>query len=413
MNTQIYKITKYINKHNSYRAKCLNLIASENLASPYTRFALNSDLVNRYTVGQPNNRWYAGCDYFDKIEKSAIAIAQKLFQAKYVNIQPTSGIIANMIAYYTLLEPNDLVMSLSVKNSGHYSHAKTGVLSLFQARVVSLPFDQKNFSIDLERAEKLILKKKPKVIILGTSEFLFPAPISSLRKICDKTGTKIIYDASHVAGLIAAGEFQQPLIEGTDILTTSTNKTLSSPNHGLIATNYPSLYQKRIEQAIVPMFTSNNHPHHIASLAITLSEFDEFGKDYAKQVIKNAQALAKALYENGVQVLCHQKNFTQSHIVLFDAKNSGKEIMRLLQKVNIIVNPFQLPWNTKVNQTGIRIGTNEVTRLGMKEKELKIIAKFISDALYTRKSLKKIRKEVIEFRKQYQSIYYCFNSNVK
>ena len=152
MKNNINKLIKQINRHNSYRNNCINLIASENLMSPMTRLSLSSDLGNRYTVGQPNNRWYAGCHYYDKIEKNAINLTQKLFHAKYVNLQPISGMVANLVSYHTLLKPYDLIMSLKVKHSGHYSHVNTGMLSLFNVKVASLPFDYKEYAIDFLRS---------------------------------------------------------------------------------------------------------------------------------------------------------------------------------------------------------------------------------------------------------------------
>lgn len=403
-------IWKYINQHSRYRSECLNLIASENLMSPGAQAALATDLGNRYTVGQVNKRWYPGCAYYDQIEKMALSSAKKLFHAQYVNLQPTSGMVANMVAYYALLKPHDLIFSLQVKHSGHYSHGNTGILSLFDVRIEPIPFDEKNYSIDLEKTVKLIRRKRPNAIIVGTSEFLFPTPLRELRKVCDETETKIIYDAAHVSGLIAGQTFQNPLSEGADMLSMSTNKTLSAPSHGLVACNDKERFQSKVEHAIVPLFTSNHHPHHVAGLAITLSEFERYGHDYATQVIKNAQALAQELYNQGVYVLCPHKNFTQSHTVLFDAKCSGNETMRILEKANIIVNQFQLPWNNENNPTGIRIGTNEITRLGMKETEMRIIAKLIASVMLHKKKSETIRKEVIQIRHAYQTVHYCFNS---
>lgn len=406
----IHKLIRQINRHNTYRNSCLNLIASENLMSPMTRWSLSSDLGNRYTIGPVDHRGFAGSHYFDKIERKAVSLAQKLFHARYANVQPVSGMVANMVAFRTLLKPGDLAMSLLVKHTGHYSHVRNNLLSLFNVRVEPLPFDVYEFNIDILKAEKIIKKNKPKMIILGTSEFLFPAPIRKLRKICDEAGTKILYDASHVSGLLAGQTFQNPLVEGADFLSLSTNKTLAAPNHGIVACDKPELYQKKIEKAIAPMFTSNVHAHHIAGLAITLTEFEQFGHEYATQVIKNAQVLAQALYEKEISVLCPHKNFTLSHTVLFDVKRPGNEVMRLLEKVNIIANPFQLPWNKASAPTGIRIGTNELTRLGMKEEEMKVVAGFFSNTLHNRKPINEIRNSVIEFRKPFQKIHYSFEN---
>lgn len=409
MNTNINTILSSISEHTQYRNECVNLIASENLMSSLTLAALSTDLGNRYTVGRPNKRWYAGCKFYDRIEKEAISLAKKLFHAKYVNLQPVSGMVANMVAYHTLLKPNDLLMSLEIKHSGHYSHVKSGMLSLFNARVEPLPFDEKDYTIDLEKSIQVIRKRRPQVVLVGTSEFLFPVPLRELRKVCNETETKILYDAAHVSGLIAGQTFQDPLTEGADLLSMSTNKTLAAPDHGIVACN-DDFYKKKIEHAIVPLFISNHHAHHVAGLTITLAEFKEYGHDYASQVIKNAQVLAKELYNQGVVVLCPHKNFTQSHTVLLDTKYSGNKAMRLLEKANIITNPFQLPWNHEDDPTGIRIGTSEITRLGMREKEIKVIARFIASILLKRRNPEKIKSEVYDFRRSYRKINYCFNS---
>jgi len=402
------KILQNIAAHNQYRGECLNLIAAENVMSPASQRALSSDLNNRYTVGQPGNRWYAGSQYFDHIEQTAIDLAKKLFHAKYANVQALSGMMANLTAYFTLLKPGDLVMSLPVRNSGHYSHVQTGMLALFQARVDFLEFDEKNYTIDIERSISKIKKLKPKLVILGTSEFLFPAPVRELKKICDQVGCKILYDAAHVAGLIAGQSFQNPLQEGADFLSFSTNKTLGGPDQGIVACN-DSSYRKKIEYAIVPMFTSNQHAHHIAGVAITLAEFEQFGPQYSQQIIKNAKTLASSLYNEGVDVLCPHKNFTESHTVLCNVKNSGKSAMKNLEKANIITNYFQLPQNTANNPTGIRLGTNELTRLGMKEKEMKKVGQYLAAIILNKSSKEKIKKQVAELRHNFQKIHYCFH----
>lgn len=411
MNTDINTILESIKEHSQYRRECLNFIASENAMSPITRSVLSSDLANRYTVGSLNSRWYAGCRYYDTVEKTAINRAKKLLHAKYVNVQPVSGMVANLVAYYALLKPGDTIMTHQVKHSGHYSHVKSGMLSLFQVNVESIPFDEENYSLDIEKTIEKIQSIKPNVILLGTTEFLFPAPIKELRKVCDKTNTKILYDAAHVSGLIAGQTFQDPLPEGTDLLSMSTNKTLSAPDHGLVACNNPDLYQKQIEYALVPMFTSNHHAHHIAGLAVTLAEFDQFGHEYATQVIKNAKALARELYKRDVAVLCPQKDFTESHTVLLDAKTDANKAVKLLENAQIITNAFRLPWNKVNHPTGIRLGTSELTRFYMREPEMKIMARFIADTLFERQPVEKARQQVRDFRRNFQEISYCFSDN--
>ena len=378
--------------------------------SPITRSVLASDLGNRYTTGSVGNRWYAGCQYYDTIEDTAIKLAKKLLHAKYVNVQAISGMVANLTVYYALLKPGDTILTHQVKHSGHYSHVDSGMLSLFQVNAESIPFDETNYSLDLEKTKAKIRQIKPKVVLLGSTEFLFPAPIKELRSVCNQTGTKILYDAAHVSGLIVGQTFQDPLTEGADLLSMSTNKTLSAPDHGLVACNNPEFYQKQIEYAMVPMFTSNHHAHHVAGLAVTLAEFDQFGHEYATQVIKNAKALARELYKQDVAVLCPHKDFTESHTVLFDAKMNANNAVKLLESCQIITNSFQLPWNSESKPTGIRLGTNELTRLGTKEDEMKIMASFIASALLKRQPTEKIKKKVSSFRKSYQEVNYCFDT---
>lgn len=410
MRTSNYMIVlESIKKHTAYRQECLNCIASENMMSPMASQMLSSDLSNRYTVGRPHKRWFPGFEYYDKVEDIAEKLSRKLFHVNYANVQSPTGMSANMAAYAAVLKPSDLVLSLPVKHGGHYSHVAANMLSFFQARVEELPFNEREYSIDVQKAKKLIMEKKPRMIILGTSEFLFPAPVRELRELCSETNTKILYDASHVSGLVAGQAFQNPMEEGADILTLSTNKTLAAPSHGIVACNDVEAYQAKIEHAMVPLLTSNHHAHHIAALAVTLAEFEVLGHAYATQIIKNAKVLSRALYGEGVAVLCPEKDFTESHTMLVDSVCDAKEAVRLLAEANIMTNSFQLPWNDSDFESGIRIGTNELTRLNMKEKEMKIIAKLMADVLLKRRSPSSVRRDVIEMREQYQKIEYCFS----
>lgn len=408
LHTTNYKtILEQVKLHTAYRSECLNLIASENISSPAVASLLSSDLANRYSVGRPNARWFPGLQHLDQIEEIAERLSQKLFHVKYANVQSPTGMAANMVAYLAVLKPYDLVLSLSVKHSGHYSHVAENILSKFQVRVETLPFDEKAYTIHVDQAVEQIRRKRPRMIILGTSEFLFPAPIKELRTVCDETNTIILYDASHVSGLVAGQTFQNPMAEGADILTMSTNKTLAAPSHGIVACNDVEKYQADIGHAVIPLVTSNHHAHHVAALALTLAEFEMFGHDYATQIIKNAKALARALHAEGVSVLCAEKDFTESHTVLVDTLSSSKEAVHLLSEANIMTNSLQLPWNPENFESGIRIGTNELTRVNMKEEEMKQVAKLIADVLLKRNNPDKIRKEVMSMRESFQTAVYC------
>ncbi len=401
------KILQSIDKHNQYRRECINLIASENVMSPMTRKVLASDLGNRYSYGEAGKKLFAGNTYMDQIECIAVDLAKKAFSAEYVTVQPISGMVANLVAFNAVLKPNDIVMTLPLHHGSHFSHEKKGMLKLFQARIEYLPFNSDEYVIDINAAKDAITKLRPKLIIVGAMEFLFPVPLRELKEVCSKTGTYIMYDAAHVAGLIAGGTFQNPLQEGADILSMSTNKTLAGPDHGIVATSHASRFREAIWHGVNPMFLSNIHPHHIGGLAITLAELQMFGRDYATQVIKNAQALAKELYKHEIDVLCPQKGFTQSHTLLINTHDEAMKYVRLLEQANIMSNTFMNCTDT-IYESGLRFGTNEITRVGMKEQEMKIIAQFICNVLLKRRSVTKVRDEVREFRKPFQKVHYCF-----
>ncbi|MEI6532679.1 MAG: serine hydroxymethyltransferase [Candidatus Roizmanbacteria bacterium] len=402
----LQRILKYSHLHTNYRNLSLNLIASENLMSPMTQQMLSTDMGNRYSYGEAGNKVFAGTDFLDEIEQVAVCLTKELFSAEYANVQPISGMVANLVTYNAVLEKGDTVMSLPVRQGGHYSHDKNGILKLFGVNIEYLPFNNVEFCIDIEKAEQAILFHKPKAIIVGAMEFLFPVALKELKEICQKTGTFVIYDGAHVAGLIAGKSFQDPLKEGADILTFSTNKTLGGPDHGVVACADAEKFQEKIWKGI-PLFVSNNHPHHIAGLAVTLSESQEFGKEYASQVVQNAKTLAQAMFHNGVDVLCSHKGFTQSHTVLVHTHKNAMQVMRLLESAEIMSSTYMNADDTEY-ETGLRFGTNELTRLGMKEQEMKTIGKLIADVLFLRITVDEAKMMSNEIRRSFQSIQYCY-----
>lgn len=437
------EIIESLNKHESYRAKCLNMIASENAMSPATRTILSSDLGNRYSVG-PYERWFPGLEEYTKIEKKAIDLTKELLPgADYVTVQPVSGMNANQVAYRALINRGDLVFVVEEKHGGHYSHRKgedflgdngknskaISLLEEYGANVDYLPFDEEKYNIDSESSVEKILKDKPNLIIVGASEMLFPAPLKELRKAADQVGAVILYDAAHVFGLILGGEFQNPLVEGAHIVATSTNKTMGGPDHGLIAwtgeLQEKLKLDKLIGTSLVPFYTSNHHSHHVAGVAVTLAELKVFGKDYARQVIKNAKVLGAALNKYGVKVLGENMGFSESHEVLIDIEEASNnsnidEASRLgnqakldLAKANIIVSRCPIPSSLTVGHdgepnTGLRLGTNEMTRMGMDEMQMIQIAEYVADVLKHRKTPEEVKIEVEKFRLNYQTQRYCF-----
>src|SRR3989454_698625 len=233
-------------------------------------------------------------------------------------------------------------------------------------------------NVFVDGTAKVLRLVKPKVAAFGQSVFLFPTPLRELRDAFQEAGCHVWYDGAHVMGLIAGGQFQDPLHEGADVLTGSTHKTLPGPQHGiLLSDSEDDKFIKRLQRAVFPGVVSNHHLHAMAALGITLAEFLEFGRDYAAQIVRNAKALAQALHERGIKALAEKHGFTQSHAIALDvaALGGGAKVAGDLEKANIITNKNLLPWDTSsVKPSGIRLGTQELTRLGMREPEMDEVA---------------------------------------
>lgn len=245
--------------------------------------------------------------------------------------------------------------------------------------MLPVPFDEARYNIDTDRLDRLLALERPALLVVGWSEFLFPHPLHEIRALCDRHGTRLMYDMSHVAGLLAGGAFQPEAGELADIVTSSTGKSLHAPDHELCLFNAPSL-SAGIHEAVQPLLTSNTHPHELAALGVALAEMKQFGHAYAKQVIRNAQALAKALDVRGVSVLYADHGYTRSHTILVQCK-AADVAFQTLDQAGITVNPCALPWDPDNQMSGLRLGSQVVTRRGMKEQEMDRIAEAIARVL--------------------------------
>jgi glycine hydroxymethyltransferase len=418
------EVLRLLEEHHRWFSECIPLIASENVPSPAVREAIVSDFGNRYAEGWPGERVYAGCIYIDQVENVCIELAKTLFKAEFADVRPVSGVCANLSVYSAFTEPNDIMLSLAIPNGGHIS---TGRKELFGTaglvhglRVEYLPFDKNEMNIDVDEAKKEIedmVKRgeKPKLAMLGGSLLLFPQPVKELSDILHQHDVLVCYDAAHVAGLIAGGQFQDPLREGADVMTLSTHKTLFGPQGGAIVSFLK--FAKQIKKAVFPGTTSNHHLHHMAGKAIAFAEMLEFGSAYASQVVKNAKALAQALYNRGIQVLGAEKGFTRSHQVVLDVTKygDGGTLEKALEECNIIVNRQLIPGDVKAGRNymqpgGLRLGVAEVTRLGMKEGEMEEIAEFIKMVIVDKAEPKIVREKVRAFKMSYQKVHYAFES---
>jgi glycine hydroxymethyltransferase len=389
----------------------INLIASENVTSINVREALASDLSHRYAEGLPGKRLYEGCEFIDQVENITLNLSKKLFKAEHSNVQPVSGVVANMAAFFALAQHGDKMMALEVPVGGHISHAKVSAAGIRGLVVSPHPFDQQRMNIDPEAMKRIIIEKKPKIVLLGGSLFLFPHPVEDAREAADEVGAQVMYDGAHVLGLIGGGKFQDPLAEGADLLVGSTHKTLPGPQGGIILCT--DELKDVIDEAVFPGVVSNHHLHHLAALGIALAEMLEFGQDYADQIVRNAKALAQNLHELGFNVLCEDLGFTESHQVAMDVSNLGKaaKMAKILEANNIILNKNLLPWddvNQSDNPSGIRVGTQELTRRGLKESHMAEVANFIKKVVVDGKEVK---SEVVEFISPYNTVNYAFRGD--
>ena len=408
-------------KNNEFFSESLPMIASENVLSPLCREMLISDFHGRYAEGTPGNRYYEGCEFFDNVERKAIELAKKLFDSAYADVRPTAGTTANLAILKALIKPGETATVLDLANGAHISFGKWGAAAVRGINLVSYPFFDDVMNIDVDGAVKLIKKVKPTLALNGRSVFLFPSPIKELAEAAHDVGAYLVYDAAHVLGLIAGKQFQDPLREGADVMSGSTHKTLPGPQGGMIVSDHKGdtkedkRFLQKLNFGVFPGITSSYHLHHVAAKAIAYAEHLEFGEAYAKQIIANAQALAQALHEQGFTVFGESLGFTKSHQILLSiGPGKGKWASKLLEDAGIITNMNTIPGDTDaLNPSGLRLGTPELTRIGMKEKDMKDIATFYARTLIKEEDPKKIRKDIKVFRADFQELYYCFGKGFR
>ncbi len=384
----------------------IELIASENWVSKAVMAAMGSPLTNKYAEGYPGKRYYGGCDCVDVVENLAIERAKELFGCDYANVQPHSGAQANMAVQFAILNPGDTIMGMNLDHGGHLTHGSPVNLSGKYFNVIPYGVNDEGF-IDYDKMYALAMEHKPKMIIAGASAYARAIDFKKFRKAADDCGAVLMVDMAHIAGLVAAGLHESP-IGIADVVTTTTHKTLRGPRGGLILCNQDIQDKYNFNKAIFPGTQGGPLMHVIAGKAVCFKEAlsPEF-KEYQKQIIKNAQALANGLMKRDIKIV---SGGTDNHLMLVDLtpyELTGKSVEKLLDAAHITANKNTIPNDPQKPfvTSGIRLGTPAVTSRGMKEDDMDVIADCIATIIKEGEaSVEKVKAKVQELTKKYPLI---------
>lgn len=408
-------IVDQVEKHHAWFGDSLPLIASENLMSPLALEMYLSDFGHRYAEGMPGKRYYQGNVYVDEVEVRITEMLQRLFDCRFADPRPISGTVANLAVLFALAKPGDRMTTVALSDGAHISTARFGAVGVRGVKTETYPWDRENMNIDVDGAARLIREVEPRIALFGQSVFLFPTPLKELRDALAEVGCHVWYDAAHVLGLIAGGQFQDPLREGAEIISSSTHKTLPGPQHGVILGNpKDEETEKALRRSIFPGVVSNHHLHALAALGVALAEFEAFGEAYASQVVRNAQALGQALYERGMEVLCPHLRFTASHAIAVDVREhgGGADVALDLERANIITNKNLMPGDeSPVRPSGLRLGSQELTRIGMREHEMDEVAELIHRVAVEKEDPRTVAEDVTALRDGFKTVEYCFHQH--
>ncbi|MBV9256619.1 MAG: serine hydroxymethyltransferase [Ktedonobacteraceae bacterium] len=429
MTVDISDIEKILAEEETWRqTQAINLIASENTPSDAVRRVQNSDFMGRYAEGHPNengnvNRYYQGTRYIDQIERMAHDEIAELFQARQADVRPISGNAANTALALAYLRGGDTVIANSTDAGGHISHGAVGVFGRrIQNRGQSLkmggknainlhhlPLTEDHYHVDAQKTIELIDQLFPQLVIMGKSLFLFPEPVSEVAAYCKTKQIPLLYDGAHVLGLIAGGQFQDPLREGATWMTGSTHKTFPGPQRGVILGNLDAEDEKKYwpaaDRGVFPGSSSNHHLHTLPALLVATREMKQYGRAYAEQIVRNAQALGSSLDELGTPVEAREFGYTRSHMIAVNVAQwgGGVEVAKRLEANDIILNYNMLPGDSDPrNPSGLRIGVPEMTRFGMDERAMGELAQLLHDGIRG----KNVKAQVHTLRARYTEMKY-------
>jgi glycine hydroxymethyltransferase len=398
--------------------ECINLLAPEAPTSPGVRALLAAEIGTRAAEGHIGavNRWFAGTRHIDEVEALCVELLKRHFRCRYADHRMCASMIGNAVVYTALTAPGDIVMSAAQPVGGHSSNRPDGPAGAMGRQVVDIPVDPHELTVDIDLFRHAAPLVRPKLVALGLSMTLFPQPVAAMKEVIADWGGRLFFDAAHQLGLIGGGEFQDPLKEGADIVTGSAGKTFSGPQSGIILWDDPEITQA-VTTAVFPVWAATHQVNRVAALALATSEAIAYGAALQRQIVRNAQALARALDARGLPMLGAHKGYTTTHQAIADVRRHGRglKVAQLLERANIIVNKNLLPDDRKEDWDypgGLRMGTIEVTRYGMGEREMEAIAELIARVVLRGEDAAAVAAEATALRRAFPTLYYCFENGL-
>jgi glycine hydroxymethyltransferase len=396
--------------------RCINLLAPEAPTSPTVRRLLAAEIGTRAAEGHIGrvNRWFAGTQYIDEVESLCVELLKKAFRCNYADHRLMGSMLGNLTVYHALVKPGDRVMTASQPFGGHSSNRYDGPAGTRGLEIYDVPYDPDRLEVNLDQFAEEALRIRPKLVVMGMSMTLFPLPVREMAEIIAPWGGKFVFDGAHQAGLIAGGQFQDPLREGAVILTGSAGKTFSGPQSGMIMWNDPNLTAP-LTEAIFPVLVATHQVNRVAALAVAAAEMLEYGRVYMAQIVKNSKALGKALEQRGIPILAAERGYSETHQIIANVRQfgGGLDVAHKLAEANLITNKNLIPGDTPADwdrPSGLRIGTIEITRLGLMEDDMDTIAEFFKRVLIDGEDTDSVRQDVEAYRLPLQDFYYNFDN---
>jgi len=386
----------------------VNLNPATNVMNPRAEAMLSAGLGSRPSLGYPGDKYEMGLEAIEQIEVLAAELAAEVFDARYAEIRVPSGAIANLYAFMATCEPGDTIIAPPPSIGGHVTHHAGGSAGMYRLNTIPSPVDADRFTVDVDALRALAHEHRPKVITIGASINLYPHPVATLREIADEVGAVLLFDAAHVCGLIAGGAWPNPLEQGAHLMTMSTYKSLGGPPSGLVVTNEPEI-ARRIDAIAYPGLTANFDAGKAAALAVTMLDWKAAGKEYAATMVETAAALATGLVQRGLPVFQGREGATRSHQFALQAHpwGGGQRAAKQLRGANLLASGIGLPVEAVDGDVnGLRIGTPELVRLGMKPGDMDELASMIADGLAPDADPSGVATRVAQWRTHFSGVHF-------